>query len=106
MIASDEVLPNGVKRLNITVPAEKVTKAWEKAIRLEGRSHDFPGFRQGKKASLQIIVRIMAKKEGIMRLPLIFFDNGRDTIYSVAMAGWLMSLILKSRSQMRSSFKG
>ena len=50
--ASDEVLPNGVKRLHITVPAGKVAKAWEKAIRLEGRSHDFPGFRQGKKASI------------------------------------------------------
>lgn len=49
VIASDEILPDGVKRLHITVPADKVAKAWQKAIKLEGKSHDFPGFRQGKK---------------------------------------------------------
>lgn len=50
--ARDEFLPQGVKRLHVTVPADKVAKAWQKAVKLEGRSHDFPGFRQGKKASL------------------------------------------------------
>ncbi len=53
LAASDELLPNGVKRLHVTVPAEKVAKAWQKAIKLEGKSHDFPGFRQGKKVSIE-----------------------------------------------------
>ena len=56
--ASEEKLENGVKRLSVTVPADKVLKAWQKAVRLEGRTHDFPGFRQGKKV-FQIGLLIM-----------------------------------------------
>lgn len=52
--AREEGLEDGVKRLSITIPADKVQKAWQKAVRLEGRTHDFPGFRQGKKASIDM----------------------------------------------------
>ena len=47
--ANEEKLDNGRKRLDVTIPADKVLKAWQRAIKLEGRTHDFPGFRQGKK---------------------------------------------------------
>lgn len=50
--SKEEDGPGGVKRFTITVPAAAVGKAWQKAIKMESRSHDFPGFRQGKKVML------------------------------------------------------
>jgi trigger factor len=44
------------KEINITVPAEEATKAWEKYLRKAAKQVDVPGFRKGK-APLSLIER-------------------------------------------------